>query len=72
MNLSMLSPDESGIVKTVVAEQGMKRRFYDLGLVPGTKVKCIGKSPLGDPKAYFVRGTVIAIRRSDSSNIILE
>ncbi len=70
--LSKLNPDECGIVATVGGEHSMKRRLYDLGIVPGTKITCIYKAPLGDPKAYFVRGATIALRSDDSSNIILE
>lgn len=70
--LSNLNPDECGVVKTVTCEHSMKRRLYDLGIVPGTKITCIYRAPLGDPKAYFVRGALIALRCDDSSNIILE
>ena len=72
LTLSMLTPGECGIVKSVDGEFSMKRRLLDLGLVPGTKIQCIAMSPLGDPVAYFVRGTLIALRCDDSSNIILE
>lgn len=70
--LSNLKPDECGIVAAVGGEYSMKRRLYDLGIVPGTKIACIYKAPLGDPKAYFVRSAIIALRTDDSSNIILE
>ena len=70
--LSELNPDECGVVASVGGEHSMKRRLYDLGIVPGTKITCMYSSPLGDPKAYFVRGALIALRCDDSSNIILE
>lgn len=49
----------------------MRRRLLDMGLVPETKVECVGKSPLGDPKAYLVRGAVVAIRSSDTKDILI-
>ena len=72
LTLSSLMPGECGIVKSVDGEFGISRRILDLGIVPGTKIKCVNISPLGDPKAFFVRGTLIALRCDDSSNIILE
>lgn len=49
----------------------MRRRLLDLGFIPGTKVQCLYRSPLGDPTAYFIRGTVIALRREDAGQIIV-
>ena len=67
--LSELSVGECGCVTRVGGECGMQRRFLDIGLTPGTVVRCVGKSPLGDPRAYLVRGVKIAIRRRDSADI---
>ena len=50
----------------------MRRRLMDLGLTRHTEVMCLGRSPLGDPSAYLIRGAVIAIRAKDSQNIFLE
>ena len=69
-NLSELLPGECG---TVLCSGGddMKRRFMDIGILPGTRVLCIGESPLGDPSAYYVRGKVIAIRKVDAVGVKL-
>lgn len=49
----------------------MRRRLLDLGLAEHTEVMCLGQSPLGDPKAYLIRGAVIAIRAIDSRKILI-
>lgn len=49
-----------------------RRRIFDLGIIPGTEIKALQKSPLGDPGAYFIRGTVIALRNEDARKIIVE
>ena len=41
----------------------------DLGIVPGTRIEAIMRSPSGDPTAYLIRGTTIAIRRSQADRI---
>ena len=43
-----------------------RRRLLDLGFVPGTVVEMEMASPTGDPTAYRVRGTVIALRREQA------
>ncbi|MDI6711119.1 MAG: FeoA family protein [Thermoanaerobacterales bacterium] len=60
---------KTGIVESVQAEEMTRRRLMDLGLVPGTKVKALRKSPAGDPTAFDIRGAVIAFRREESSLI---
>ena len=47
----------------------LRRRILDLGILPGTYVQCVRKSPSGDPIAFRVRNTMIALR-SDDANLI--
>jgi ferrous iron transport protein A len=49
-----------------------RRRLLDLGLVKGTSIKALYKSPCGDPIAYEIRGSVIALRSEEASKIIVE
>lgn len=56
-------------LKTIDIKGPLKRRLLDLGFVPGTSVKVLQKSPLGDPVAYQVRGTVIALRKEEAKSI---
>ncbi len=50
----------------------MLRRMFDLGLIQGTVVESLRRSPSGDPTAYQVRGAVIALRSEEASNIFVE
>jgi ferrous iron transport protein A len=47
----------------------MRRRLLDLGFVAGALVEVIRKSPLGDPIAFRVSQTTIALRKEESSRI---
>ncbi len=71
-NLAGLRPGESARVGALLVEGALRRRLLDLGLVRGTVVKCVGKSPAGDPSAYLIRGAVIALRAGDSAMILLD
>jgi len=46
-----------------------RRRLLDLGFVPGTEVVSEMRSPGGDPIAYRVRGTLIALRKEQADLI---
>lgn len=49
----------------------MRRRLQDIGLIEGTRVECLQKSPAGDPVAYLIRGAVIALRAEDSEKVLV-
>lgn len=49
----------------------IRRRILDLGIVPGTIVQCIRRGPSGDPTAYLVRDTLIALRGDDATQIFV-
>ena len=46
-----------------------RRRFLDLGMTPGTEIYPELLNAFGDPRAYRVRGTLIALRRDQASQI---
>lgn len=64
-SLNEISPGECATVKRVIGGGDIHRRLVELGLTPGASVECVGKSPGGDPKAFLIRGAVIAIRAAD-------
>ena len=52
------------------AVQGFtRRRFLDLGLTPGTVIYPELQNFFGDPRAYRVRGTLIALRKDQAAQI---
>lgn len=71
LTLDTLPIGETAIIDKITTDESMKRRLWDLGFTKGTTVQAIQKSPSGDPIAYRVRGTIIAIRNKDAKNIIL-
>lgn len=71
MTLRDLAEGERGIVTAVTADSEMRRRLFDLGIVDGTVIECCCKSPFGDPVAYWVRGTLIALRNEDAQAVAI-
>ena len=66
-----LEHDQRGEIVTLdEAVQGFtRRRFLDLGLTPGTVIYPELKNFFGDPRAYRVRGTLIALRKDQAAQI---
>lgn len=69
--LSSLKPGERTRVTGLspACRGAERRRLLDLGFVPGTVVEVDMISPAGDPTAYRVRGSVIALRREQAGLI---
>ena len=69
INLSQLPLNKNGKIEKINCDESIKRRLLDLGLVKGTNIVPILISPSGDPRAFSVRGSIIAIRKEDTENI---
>lgn len=70
--LYLLPKGKTAKVKELTADGNTRRRMLDLGLIVDTQVEAIQKSPSGDPTAYQIRGTVIALRFEEASKILVE
>jgi len=71
MPLSEL-PDktQAEIVALDEACQGFtRRRLLDLGMTPGARLEAEMRNFFGDPRAYRVRGTLVALRREQAAQI---
>ena len=69
--LSALNPGERATVVGLssACRGAERRRFLDLGLIPGTEVEAELRSAGGDPTAYRIRGAVIALRREQAEKV---
>ena len=70
--LNNIPEGETVRVSQLLSTGAMRRRMLDIGLIEGTDIECLKKSPGGDPIAYLIRGAVIALRSEDSSQILVE
>lgn len=69
VSLSQLPVGSLGKVVSMELTGLLRRRVLDLGMVPGTPIQCIRKNPAGDPTAYLVRETIVALRSEDAKLI---
>ena len=68
-NLYDMPLNKSCTVQTLKCNGSLKRRLLDLGIIRNTKITPVLKSPSGDPTAFEIRGTLIALRKEDASLI---
>ena len=69
--LNSIAVGQCATVAALAPASAMRRRLQDIGLIEGTRVQCVLKSPSGDPAAYRIRGAVIALRSTDAARIFV-
>ena len=69
--LHSLAVGQSAVVKRLTCAGVMRRRLMDLGLINGTRIESVQRSPSGAMAAYQIRGAVLAIRDQDAKDILI-
>ncbi len=70
-NLYNLPVGKTAQISALHADENIRRRLLDIGLTQGAKATCLYQSPSGNPRAYLIRGAVIALRTEDALKIEL-
>lgn len=68
-SLNKLPLRQKGTVTALAFDGATRRRLLDLGIIDGTEIEALYKSPFGNPVAYSIRGAVIALRSDISEKI---
>ena len=72
MSLDEIKLNEKAIIKKVECQGNIKRRLLDLGFIKGTEITPILISPSKDPRAFYIRGSTIALRKEDAKNVLVK
>jgi DtxR family Mn-dependent transcriptional regulator len=69
--LTALKPGQAAVVAGIApaCRGAERRRFLDLGVLPGTQIEAALASPSGNPVAYRIRGALIALRHDQADHI---
>ncbi len=70
--LRSLRVNEKARICSITAHGEMSRRLRDMGLVPGTEVKVVGRAPLRDPVALRLRDFTLTLRNNEADCILVE
>ena len=69
ITLRQLQPGQSATVIKVGTSGELGRRIRDMGLVPGTTLRLIGRAPLKDPVEIKLRGYNLTLRNNEADFI---
>ena len=71
--LGLLKKGERASIAGIATDcrQEIRQRLLDLGFVRGAEVSIQNISPLGDPVAYNIHGTLISLRKEDALQILI-
>lgn len=72
LTLNDIAPGARCVIVRLEEEGPMRRRLLDMGFTQGALAECELIGPSGDPRAYRVRGALVALRRENARNIFVE
>ena len=70
--LNQLPLNTKGMIERLNCQGNIRRRLLDLGFVKGATITPVLISPSQDPRAFSIRGTLIAIRKEDANLITID
>lgn len=70
--LAAVADGNSAIVRRLVLPRATARRLFEMGLLPGTRVRVVRRAPLGDPIELRLRNYSLSIRREEAALIEVE
>lgn len=69
MRLSEIENGNLYHVSEINCEIKTKERLSELGLIPGSAIRYVMSAPSGEPRAYLIRGAVIALRSECTNGV---
>lgn len=69
MLLSDLRVGDKAEVTGLLADNSVRRRILDMGLVKGTRFKVLRVAPLGDPIEIFFKGVYLSLRKNEAAGV---
>lgn len=67
--LAMCRNGEPCQITQINGSDEVSQRLMEMGLVPGTTVKLVGRAPLGDPVEVEVRGYRLSLRKEEAARV---
>lgn len=72
MTLDELEQGKTAIIAEINLDGETLQRLMSLGFLPGAEVSVVRKAPFLDPFDISVCGSLVAVRKSEAQNIVLE
>ncbi len=72
IGLRQMKVNQKAKITRVQAQGELGRRIRDMGLVPGTEIRIMGRAPLRDPVALRVMDFTLSLRNNEADYIEVE
>ena len=72
MKLKDVKPGTTVTVKKVLGVGAIRRRIFDMGITPKTKIFVRKVAPLGDPVEITLRNYELSLRKAEADEIEVE
>lgn len=72
MTLEEVQIGEKAVISELLNTGTIRRRLLDLGIMPQSVIEPVLRSPSGHMRSYYVKGTMIALRDSETSKILVK
>ncbi|MCS7149827.1 MAG: ferrous iron transport protein A [Caldimicrobium sp.] len=72
MKLSELKKGERGKIVALNLKGALKKRFQEMGILPGEEVSVERVAPLGDPVDIYIKGYHLSLRKEEAEGIEVE
>lgn len=69
MTLRDVSAGERARINAMCVNGGMRRRLLDMGFIDGAEVTCLFCGMSGEPAAFLINGTVVALREEEMRGV---
>jgi ferrous iron transport protein A len=69
--LSETPPGKKCDVIKIEGEGRLRRRIFDMGITPGTRIFVRKVAPLGDPLELSLRGYELSVRKTEAELVIV-
>lgn len=69
IQLHLLQSGQRGTITRINGENGLRRRFAEMGILKGEMILIERNAPMGDPVEYFIKGYHLALRKTEAAQI---
>lgn len=71
-SLRTLLVNQKARISAITATGETSRRLRDMGLIPGTEIRIVGRAPLKDPVALRLRDFTLTLRNNEADCVMVE
>lgn len=69
--LGRMAAGEAAQVTALHCPPALQHRLFDMGVFPGTEIRCLAQCPGRGLGVYLIRGAAVALRRRDCDGILM-